>query len=251
MKNIFLPILGSFCFLLFVQATAPTFSFLAQERAILTAKITSYQLNPQKQDLRFFWKNASGENYGNFQNLKSALEKEGRQLRFAMNGGMYLRDQSPQGLFIENGIQKKKLDTIQEGYGNFYLQPNGVFYLTNEKKPVICPTSSFQNNGNIEYATQSGPMLLIEGKYHPKIRKGSPNLHIRNAVGILPNGNLLFAISKEPINFYDLATFFKEKGCKNALYLDGFVSRTYIPSQNRVQMDGSFGVIIAEVSDKE
>jgi len=31
------------------------------------------------------------------------------------------------------------------------------------------------------------------------------------------------------------------------LYLDGFVSRTYLPSQNWEQLDGGFGVIIGVV----
>ena len=90
-------------------------------------------------------------------------------------------------------------------------------------------------------------MVLINGEYHPKFRKGSENIHIRNGVGILPNGQLIFAISKERINFYDFATFFKEKGCENALYLDGFVSRLYLPEKGIEQMDGRFGVIVAEI----
>jgi len=90
-------------------------------------------------------------------------------------------------------------------------------------------------------------MLLIEGKIHPKFNKDSENLHIRNGVGILPNGNLLFAMSKEEVNFYRLAEFFKDNKCENALYLDGFVSRTFLPSKNWIQEDGNFGVIIGEI----
>jgi uncharacterized protein YigE (DUF2233 family) len=32
--------------------------------------------------------------------------------------------------------------------------------------------------------------------------------------------------------------------CQNALYLDGFVSRTYLPEKAWKQVDGNFGVII-------
>jgi uncharacterized protein YigE (DUF2233 family) len=77
--------------------------------------------------------------------------------------------------------------------------------------------------------------------------KASKNTHIRNGVGILPSGNILFAMSKERINFYNFASFFKSKGCKNALYLDGFVSRTYLPEKGWEQEDGAFGIIIAEI----
>ena len=90
-------------------------------------------------------------------------------------------------------------------------------------------------------------MLLINGEIHPKFNPNSTSLHIRNGVGKLPNGNLLFAITKEEVNLYDFALFFKNRKCSNALYLDGFVSRVYFPEENRVQTDGNFGVIIGVV----
>jgi uncharacterized protein YigE (DUF2233 family) len=99
-------------------------------------------------------------------------------------------------------------------------------------------------NDNIKFATQSGPMLVVNGEIHTAFKKGSSNLNIRNGVGILPNNHILFAMSKKEINFYDFAQFFKNAGCKNALYLDGFVSRTYLPEKNWVQTDGQFGVMI-------
>ena len=213
------------------------------------SEILSYIVNLKKQDLKFYWKNKDGKNYANFKNLKSALEKDNKKLIFAMNGGMYKKDLSPLGLYIENGKIKSKLNTIKKAYGNFYLQPNGVFYLTNNNKAIVCKTTDFKNNGTIKYATQSGPMLLIDGKLHSKLIKGSKNLNIRNGVGILPDGNILFAMSKKKINFFDFAMFFKNKGCKNALYLDGFVSKTYLPLKNWKQLDGGFGVIIAETKN--
>ena len=207
-------------------------------------KLISYVVDPRKAELKFYWKDQNGRNYRNFQNLRSQLEKEKNKLVFAMNGGMYTKDQSPQGLYIEKGKTLAPIDTVRKGYGNFYLQPNGIFYLTKAKDPTICKTVDLDHKENINYATRSGPLLLIDGRIHHKFIKGSKNLHIRNGVGILPNRNLLFAMSKEKINFYDLASYFKQHGCKNALYLDGFVSRTYLPSENWEQLDGNFGVMI-------
>ncbi|MFD0863603.1 phosphodiester glycosidase family protein [Sungkyunkwania multivorans] len=209
-------------------------------------RLLVYTVDPAKQELRFFWKNNDGINYSNFQSLRQEVAKKNKQLVFAMNGGMYKSDRSPQGLYIENGRILAKIDTTNKASGNFYMQPNGVFYLTKAQRPVICRTDAFINDNNVEYATQSGPMLLIDGTIHPKFNQGSSNIHIRNGVGVLPNGHVLFAMSKEEINFYDLATFFKLNGCLNALYLDGFVSRTYLPSKGWEQLDGTFGVIIAE-----
>ncbi|MEO1052757.1 MAG: phosphodiester glycosidase family protein [Bacteroidota bacterium] len=208
--------------------------------------IIGYTVDPKDQKLSFHWKDPSGKHYGNFERLKTELAKQDKELNFAMNGGMYKSDQSPQGLYIENGKTLSALDTASKGYGNFYLQPNGVFYLTEKHQPIVCTTRRFQSGSHIAYATQSGPMLLIDGKVHPKFRKGSSNVHIRNGVGILPDGRIHFAISTEKVNFYDFAVYFQTLGCENALYLDGFVSRAFIPSEGWAQMDGGFGVIIAE-----
>jgi uncharacterized protein YigE (DUF2233 family) len=207
-------------------------------------KLLSYSIDPKRVELNFYFKDKNKINFSSFKNLKSELQKEKKELIFATNGGMFNKDHSPQGLYIENGIVITELDTIKNGYGNFYLQPNGVFSLTKTEQPNICRTKDFKNDANINYATQSGPMLLINGELHPKFNKGSKNIHIRNGVGILENGNLLFAMSKEKINFYDFASYFKQKGCKNALYLDGFVSKTYLPSKDWSHLDGDFGVII-------
>jgi len=212
-----------------------------------TSRIVSYEVNPKKEQLNFYWKNEQGKIYGNAKNLKMQLQARNQELIFAMNGGMFKKDQSPQGLYIENGKLKSPLDTITKGYGNFYLQPNGIFFLTETNEPIITRAKGFLHFAHIKYATQSGPMLVIDGKLHEKLTKGSKNRNIRNGVGILPNGNILFAMSKEKINFYDFATFFKENGCRNALYLDGFVSKTYLPSKNYQQVDGNFGVLIGVV----
>jgi uncharacterized protein YigE (DUF2233 family) len=93
-------------------------------------------------------------------------------------------------------------------------------------------------------------MLVIDGKIHSSFKQGSPNVNIRNGVGMLPDGRILFAMSRNKINFYDFATFFKDKGCRNALFLDGFVCRTYLPRQKWEQTDGDFGVIIGITTER-
>ena len=206
-------------------------------------RFVSYIVYPKKQNLEFFWKNKKEEHFKNAENLISWLKSKNKKLLFSTNGGMYKKDNSPQGLYVENTITKSEIDT-SNGKGNFYLKPNGVFYLTTDKNPMICKTENFLSNEKIKYATQSGPMLVIDGEIHTAFKKNSTNLNIRNGVGILPNNQIIFAISKKEINFYDFAEYFKKLGCKNALYLDGFVSRTYLPEKNWNQIDGNFGVII-------
>ena len=124
------------------------------------------------------------------------------------------------------------------------MNPNGVFYITTDNIPIICKTIEFKANKKIKYATQSGPMLIIDGQIHAAFKEGSTNLNVRNGVGILPGNKIVFAMSKKEINFYDFANYFKIIVCKYALYLDGLVSRTYLPEKEWVQTDGNFGVII-------
>ncbi|TGE06619.1 phosphodiester glycosidase family protein [Hymenobacter fodinae] len=203
----------------------------------------SYQVNPRRQTLRLYWQDERGEKLRSIRRLREWLASRGQRLLFATNGGMYKAGNVPLGLLLEQGVVRTPLDTTQ-GVGNFYLQPNGVFYLTAGGQPGIVLTAAFSRVPDVRYATQSGPLLILNGRVHPAFKPHSPNLHIRNGVGILPNGNALFAMSKEKVSFLDFATYFQRQGCQTALYLDGFVSRTYLPEQHWVQTDGDFGVII-------
>lgn len=225
------------------------FSTLLLQFSLKDSAFICYVVNPKKQKLTLYWKDEKQNNFGSLQNLKQWLFKNNKDLLFATNGGMYKKDHSPQGLFIENNKVKTAIDT-SSGNGNFYMKPNGVFYITNDNRAFVVKTADFKNNPKIKFATQSGPMLVINGTIHPSFNKASSNLNIRNGVGILPNNEVLFAMSKKGVSFYEFAEFFKNKGCLNALYLDGFVSRTYCPSENSNQLDGDFGVIIGITNDK-
>lgn len=204
-----------------------------------------------KTDIQFSLADKHGEKYRSFKKLKSAVEAKGKMLSFAMNGGMYLKDGTPQGLYIENKRTIQETDTTQEAYGNFYLQPNGIFYIENKKAKVVTTSKYLIDSPNPDFATQSGPMLVIENELHPVFVEGSKNIHIRNGVGIDVEGNIILAISNNKLNLFDFAMFFKEKmSCKNALYLDGFVSKAYIPALKRMELGGNFGVIISGVRDE-
>jgi uncharacterized protein YigE (DUF2233 family) len=233
---------------LLLLLTAGLIAFTTNRNSI-DDKILAYTVDTKKQDLQLYWKNDNGETFKSIQNLKNYVENKNLTLIFAMNGGMFNKDFSPQGLFIQNKTTLAVLDTA-DGNGNFYLKPNGVFYITSDNIPLVCRTSDFKDNGKIKYATQSGPMLIIDGKIHSAFKDGSTNLNIRNGVGILPDNKVVFAMSKTGINFYDFAKYFQNLGCKNALYLDGFVSRTYLPEKKWTQTDGNFGVIIGVIEKK-
>lgn len=219
------------------------------EHFLNPAQISSVKVNPDSVNISFYWK-YSGEHIKNIRKLKRQLENQNSKLIFAMNGGMFDKRLSPIGLFIENGELIRRLNTKvlnSETKGiipNFHLDPNGVFYITKQGKAGICKTAAYPNVSNVKFATQSGPMLVINGKINKVFDRNSDNLNIRNGVGILPNNDLVFAISLNKVSFYDLARYFIEEGCSNALYLDGYVSKAYIPKQGIEQMDGELGVLI-------
>ena len=207
-----------------------------------TSPIVSYRVNPRRLPIRLYWKDEHGQLIRSLGNLSAWLARRREKLLFATNGGMFHRGNAPVGLFIRERRLVTPLDTAA-GAGNFYLRPNGVFYLRADRTAGICRTPDF-DSCDVAHATQSGPMLVIDGQINPAFRPGSANLNIRNGVGILPGGDVLFAMSKRKINFHDFAAHFRRLGCQQALYLDGVVSRTYLPAQGWTQTDGDFGVII-------
>lgn len=231
------------------QTIPPSSSKIISERITHIGKsydVVKVDLN--QTNLRMHWLDKSQQRHASLDNLKRALAADQQYLSFAMNGGMYLKNGPPQGLYIENGKQVTPLDTIQNAYGNFYLQPNGVFFLKENEGGVIS-SNAFQqlNSSTIQYATQSGPMLIVDGNIHSAFREGSSNLHIRNGVGQISETELVFIISNERVNLYEFAQLFKDHfKCPQALYLDGFVSRAYISDLKREDLDGNFGVIISD-----
>ena len=187
---------------------------------------------------------AAGQPYGGFESLQGALAAQGQQLTFAMNGGMYGEDLKPIGLYVEAGKHLHKLNHAN-GPGNFHLKPNGVFYLAAGKAGVM-ETDAFARSGiKPEFATQSGPMLVINGAIHPKISSTGTSAKLRNGVCVNDGTKVVFIISDGPVTFYDFATFFRDTlGCKNALFLDGSVSSLFAPELGRNDFLARLGPIV-------
>lgn len=186
---------------------------------------------------------ADGQVLGSFVALEQALDTP---IRFAMNAGMYHPDRRPVGLYVEDGEQVAGLVT-REGPGNFGLLPNGVFCVTDSGAQVIETRSFSGDPPPCRHATQSGPMLVIDGELHPRFLPDSPSLKRRNGVGIGPDGRFVhFVISDEPATFHELATLYRDVlGVRNALFLDGSVSRLYAPGIDRHDGGWPLGPILA------
>lgn len=194
-------------------------------------------------NVEFFWKDENGEIFKSIRNLENYAKRNGKRLHFAMNGGMYMEDRKPLGLFIQNGRQLTALNT-REAEGNFYLKPNGVFFITDDKKASVVRTEDFRDDGHIKFATQSGPLLVADGEINAVFTPDSESFYLRNGVCVLEDNRIVFSISREKVNFYDFAAHFKNLGCRNALYLDGYVSKMHLPEEGIVDSGGEFGVII-------
>ena len=192
--------------------------------------------------LRTFLRGSDGQLYGGFERLVQSPEGQG--LVFAMNGGMYDKDRLPIGLYVEDGRTMKRANTAS-GQGNFHLKPNGVFYVKGEMAGVLETGRYLASDVRPEMATQSGPMLVIEGHVHPKFAEGGSSRKLRNGVGVRNQHVVVFAISDVPVNFADFAHLFRDAlSCPNALFLDGSVSSLYAPSLGRADGLASMGPII-------
>ena len=140
----------------------------------------SYVVNTNTDDFQMVWNSKDGTRYGSIEKWKLAVEREGKELLFAMNGGMYEPGGKPKGLYIDNEKRVVDIDQKESGYGNFYMQPNGVLFVSKDGKAGLCKTADYGVREKIRYATQSGPMLVIDDKLNAKFRLGSDSKHIRN-----------------------------------------------------------------------
>lgn len=205
---------------------------------------TTCTVTPATEDLRLFHSDSTGGLYGSFSAIDGD-QPDGRRLGFAMNAGMYHSDRRPVGLYVEDGEQTMRLIT-NPGPGNFGLLPNGVLCLTDTRARVIETLRFEAEKPECRDATQSGPMLVIDGALHPRFLPRSTSRYVRNGVGTTEAGDLaLFAISNGPVTFHEFGRFFRDHlGLPQALYFDGNVSRLYAPGLGRSDAGFALGPIV-------
>jgi len=197
----------------------------------------------------FLYDESGTRPFGYFGTLNAALEEKGQSLGFATNAGMYHDSRAPVGLYIEDGQTLQRVIT-NAGPGNFGLLPNGVFCLRDDRADVIETLRYVAEGTNCPNATQSGPMLVIDGDLHPRFLRDSTSKFIRNGVGTSDDGQTAsFVISNSPVTFYEFGSLFRDHlGLNNALYFDGNVSRLRAPDLGRSDIGfGALGPILGVV----
>jgi uncharacterized protein YigE (DUF2233 family) len=212
--------------------------------------------DPASAEIRLFWLSEAGEPFRTFSAVADALSREGRSLAFAVNGGMFQSDFTPVGLHVEDGVELRRLNRADAPAGirpvpNFYKKPNGVFLVANGKAAVLDTETFLERGGDVEHATQSGPMLVMNGRLHPALIEGSRDGTWRSGVGVSDDGTVHFAISQGHVNFHDFARLFRDGlGTANALFLDGGRGTgIFAPEMGRNDLSwhGGFGPIIGVV----
>ena len=181
-----------------------------------------------------------------FEALEPRLGPRRRQLRFAMNAGMYDEEGRPIGLYVEEGRRRHAVN-LRDGPGNFHLKPNGVLAVAADGQVAIVRSEKV---GDLPFrprwATQSGPMLVIDGRLHPRFQANGPSLNIRNGVGVADANTAWFAISDDPVSFGRFARLFRDSlHCRDALFFDGTVSSLWDPGAGRRDSIYAFGPMVA------
>ena len=188
---------------------------------------TVCEVDLRRQSVKLFWKKPDGQPYEYLSSLPRVLGNHSRHLLFATNGGMYHPDNSPVGLYVEEGRELVRANT-NAGPGNFHMRPNGVFYLTGEVAGILETRSFIKQRPQVDFATQSGPMLVIDGEVNARFVRYGGSRKYRVAVGSRDRNLVVFAISESEVSFGEFARLFRDQlRCKNALFLDGGTATSF------------------------
>jgi uncharacterized protein YigE (DUF2233 family) len=162
---------------------------------------------------------------------------------------MFHPDFRPVGLLVIDGQERQPLVT-GASEGNFGMLPNGVFCAGGDRPFRVIESRAYDRaRPACRIATQSGPMLVIDGRLHPRFLVDSDSRHVRNGVGVSPDGQTAwFAISDRPVTFHEFGRLFRDGlGVRDALYFDGSISRLHAPALGRSDFGRSLGPIIGMV----
>lgn len=144
----------------------------------------------------------------------------------AINGGFFDENYRPLGLRIN---QQQLYNPLKQ------ISWWGVFYIKNQKASLIGPRQ-YTNKQQPDFAIQSGPRLIINGKI-PSLRPGYAE---RSALGIDADGKVIMLVTENtPMTTTILAKLMQASplDCHNALNLDGGSSSQLYAHIGALQID--------------
>ncbi|WP_193214724.1 phosphodiester glycosidase family protein [Luteolibacter marinus] len=211
--------------------------------------ITYHVLRTPASAVRLVWKDKDGRQIRTFPEAAAHVTAAGETPLTIMNGGIFEPGGIPSGLLIQDGKEWRPVNRNQ-GRGNFFLQPNGIFLIGPDGAAVIRTDEYPVPKGGIRQAVQSGPLLLRNGKVHPQFNATSESRLHRNGVGVSRTGEVVFAMTdfrspKYP-NLHEFAELFRQLGCDDALFLDGDLSQMR-SGKEILKPSSDFGSFIAVV----
>jgi len=181
--------------------------------------------------LELHWQDDAGSALASIEGLRTWGHARDRELRFAANAGIYDREFKPLGLYVEDGVTRRPLNTAKPrgASGNFSMQPNGVFYVDRAGNAGVMTTQAWQAHApDARIASQSGPMLIVDGEINPAFDSESQSEKIRSGVCAPSPRRVVFAVSETPVTFHRFASLLRdEAGCRDALFLDGTLSQLW------------------------
>jgi uncharacterized protein YigE (DUF2233 family) len=191
------------------------------------------EVDLRKHTVRLYWNRSDGAPYAYLSALPRSLEGGAGRLLFATNAGMFDSNLKPVGLYVEQGRELVHAN-IKSGRGNFHMKPNGVFYVSAHGAAVAETQAFLKQRPQADLATQSGPMLVIDGRLHPRFDRRSTSLKARTGVGVRADGKVILAISEDAVSFDAFARLFRDAlNCPNSLFLGGgSASSLYAPTLN-------------------
>jgi uncharacterized protein YigE (DUF2233 family) len=232
-----------FLFLLFTIS-----SIAAPEKKVIDG-VTYHILKVAPDRIQLLWKGDDGQQLRSFPVASKFLKGKGIAVETLMNGGIFEPGGIPSGLLVQDGKEVNPVNR-NKGEGNFFLQPNGIFLISDKGAAVIRTDEYPQKNVIVKQAVQSGPLLLRAGKVHPAFNANSTSELHRNGVGVTKTGEVVFVMtdfnSEKFVNLHQFAMLFKSLGCDDALFLDGDISQMRSGADMEKQSN-SFGSIFAVV----
>jgi uncharacterized protein YigE (DUF2233 family) len=221
----------AYLMLLAAAAASPAIALDSRTLTVDDASSRIVELDLARETLELRWRGPDAQPLAGIDGLRRWGEAQGRELLFAANAGIYDRAFRPLGLYIEDGRTLRPLNTTPGAAraGNFSIQPNGVFYVDREGRAGVVTTIAWRGRGiDARLATQSGPMLVIDGTINPNFDEDSDSLKWRSGVCARDPRHVVFAVSLAPVSFHSFARLFRDElGCRDALYLDGTLSRIW------------------------
>jgi uncharacterized protein YigE (DUF2233 family) len=197
------------------------------------------EIDLAQEKLELHWRDGDGHAFAGVDGLRQWGDAQRRTLLFATNAGIYDRQFRPLGLYVEDEQTLRPLNTAQAAgrSGNFAMQPNGVFYIDHAGRAGVVTTQRWRElRVTARIATQSGPMLVVDGEINANFDARSDSLKWRSGVCARTAQRAVFVVSEAPVTFHAFARLFRDElGCRDALYLDGTLSRIY------TRDDGFFG----------